>query len=265
MTKRERLKSVKSFLSKEISLVGVGGFILGFIGILFILPPGEKLLEKVIDIHLWASIAVGIGFSVFGIWFILVISRIYLKLTMKPEVFVTGNINSFEEYAIIQIENKEPVGLSNVHVELIRFRWTKSMWNDVKNLKGNIYFSDGFNNDRIVSGPPVFIKIAARSNTKACTDIFLEKNLRMKLNNRNDGTAINTYEFVFKVYGKFDDEDGRTELGLYRGVLQHKHNLSHDNHIHLDSFEWLEFKKTNPRQEIKLKKQREIDLGVPLT
>ena len=173
MTKRESLKLV----NKKIDDIGKKGFIglgVSLLSLIFALPKGESILDQEINIQIVASIISVVSFVYFLYWVYLEIRKIYFEKTMKFKVNITGE--SFgKNAAMIKIENKEPVKLQDVHIEMARFSWNKQVWNDIdKFTVGNRFFSSGFSVDRSVSKSPVFVKIAEGIKNPNITHILLD-------------------------------------------------------------------------------------------
>jgi hypothetical protein len=262
MTKREALKSIK----KNIESIGYKGYFglgISLLSFVFTLPEGERVFNRIINVQFVASLISIVSFLYFLYWVYLEIRKLYLEITMHPEVFIIGG--TFGEFsASIKIENKEPVRLEDVHIEMIRFSWDKQIWNDIDKFSvGDRFFSSGFSNDRAVSRSPVFIKIAEGVKGKNITRILLDNHARhMPLNKpTSEYSACGEYEMVLKVTGQFIDEVESVSLGEYRTILTHEQIRAHDNWAGQDVFTWKIFEKTDSKKETILKSEREKSLG----
>ena len=69
------------------------------------------------------------------------------------------------------------------------------------------------------------------------------------------------YEFVFRITGRFADENESIPFGDYRAVLIHEQIRKHGKWAGQDIFKWEIFEKTNEKQESILKLEREKTLG----
>lgn len=265
MTKRESLKYSRKFLGK-FSLGGFVGLIIAALSLIFSLPEGQTFMNLwTIDIQFIALITFILGTIVFLVWVVFFVRHIILELTTEPNVTITGKtlLNSPAE---IKIENNEPVNLSNAYIKLVRFRWNKSVWNDLKSLtelKSNNFFSKGLTEvNRTISRSPIFVQIAKGIETKNITKILLDNHSAyMPLKEKNDISASYEYEFVFEITGKFDDDDTSSLLGKYYGKLYHEQIQAHERVAKQDIFKWKEFYKTSDKQEQKIKKKAEKELG----
>ena len=127
------------------------------LSVIFDLPEKETLLGHVVNIQLLATIVSIIGFGVFGAWLFLRIYLFYPTKTMKYEVYITGDVSRI--IPEIKIENKEPVKIQDIYVEMIRFSWNKQVWNDINKFTvGDRFFSVGLSDDR-----SAFAKARART------------------------------------------------------------------------------------------------------
>ena len=206
MTKRESHKTVEKFVSTRFDVVAILGLIFAVLSVIFDLPEKETLLGHVVNIQLLATIVSIIGFGVFGAWLFLRIYLFYPTKTMKYEVYITGDVSRI--IPEIKIENKEPVKIQDIYVEMIRFSWNKQVWNDVNKFTvGDRFFSVGLSDDRSVARSPIYVKIAEPIGKFTC--ILLDNNVRhMPLDKRgSEFSKWARYEFVFRITGKFVDKE----------------------------------------------------------
>jgi hypothetical protein len=226
------------------------------------LPIGETLFDEKISVQLIASITLTISVLVLLYWLYLWGYAFYLKKTMKYEVYITGD--TARGVPEIKIENKESVKIKDIYVEMIRFSWTKSVWNSIDKFSvGDTFFSVGLSGDRSVAKSPVYIKIAEIVSIPNLTAILLDNNtLYMPLNKKiSEFSKQAKYEFVFRITGRFADREESESLGDYRGVLVHEQIQPHDEWKGQDIFKWEFFDKTNEKIESILKLEREKELG----
>jgi len=253
-TKRESLKTTKIKI-ENISKFGYISLGIGILALLFTLPIGETIFNYPMNIQLIASIVLVIIILFFLYWIWLLVYKFYLEKTMSLEIYVSGLVPFGGDWAEIKIENKEPVNLSEVYIELQRFSWTKTSWNDVDSLTSetsNNFFSNGLIEiSRKVSRQPIFVKIAKRGG-KNITEILLDNySAYLPLNPTTIPLAFNhEYEFVFDITGKFDDDDKSISLGKYYGKLIHEQIQPHGDFIEQNIFKWEEFYKTSDEKEI---------------
>jgi hypothetical protein len=238
---------------KTIENIGKKGLIalgLSFLSLLFTLPIGESLFGQEINIQLWASLASAFCFIYFLYWIYLEVRRFYLAKTMKYEVFITGDTARF--FPEIKIENKEPVKIQDIYIEMIRFSWSKSTWNDIDKFNvGDRFFSVGLPSDRSIARSPVYVKIAEAVKGSNLTCIFTDNHtLHMPLNKKlSEYSRSAEYEFVLRVTGKFEDTMESVSFGDYHAVLKHEQIQPHGEWAGQDLFTWTFFEKTGEQKE----------------
>jgi hypothetical protein len=266
-TKRTLLtESTKIF--KQLSIAGFLSLVIALITLMFTFPDGTRFNDKSINVYYSASVFMWLGFGGVFLYVIFVSRHIYLMISAKPDVRITGE-NAWGQSAEIKIENNEPVNLSDVYVKLTRFRWSSSHWNDVDSLTkmtSNNYFSNGLLEvNRTISRAPVFVKVAKGIISNKTTKLLLDKHSGyMPLHSVDEFTSSAEYEFVFEITGRFDDDEKSVILGKYRGILVHKQIRSHGKVAEQDFFVWIYFNETNEKKEASLKAEREKALGFSL-
>jgi hypothetical protein len=260
MTKRE--KSIQTEKRKDkFSPIGKFDSIVAFLSLVFTLPIGETLFGEEVPVQLIASITLTISVLILLYWLYLWGYALYLEKTMKFEVYISGDIS--RTVPEIKIENKEPVNIEDVHVEMIRFSWNKSVWNDIDKFTiGDRFFSIGLPENRRVSRSPVYVKIAEGIKNPNITHILLDNHTRhMPLDKQgSEFSKWAKYEFVFRIMGRFADKESSESFGDYRGVLLHEQIQPHGEWAGQDIFKWEFFDRTDEKVESVLKLEREKEL-----
>ena len=262
MTKREKYKSARENIIVRSGVVAFLALLFAILSVIFGLPERETILFWEIKVQLVATIVFIIGLGYFVTWACFVFRCVYLKRTITYEVFITGETLGGAS-ASIKIENKEPVKLQDVYIEMIRFSWNEQCWNDIKQFDvGDRFFSVGFSMDRAVLTSPVFIQVAEGIKINITRFLLDNQTNYMPLDKvGNEFSKWAKYEMVFRVTGRFIDENENVILGEYRTVLRHEQIQPHGNWAGQDVFKWEFFEKTNEKQESILKLEREKTLG----
>ena len=190
-------------------------------------------------------------------------------LKVRPKVEVTSN-SILGLQPSIKIYNFEPVKLSDVFIEVIRYKHSKFTWNDIESLtsqKNNNFISKGFeDNNRTIARTPVFIQIAQEIQADGFTEIlFDDYSAFIPLEIISDTTSSREFEMVFKITGQFEDEDKSNVLGFYYGLLVHNQIKATGNVARIDVFSWKKFEQTSIFKDKQLKTKREEELGFKIS
>lgn len=263
--KRLILNSGKSLISK-FSLAGLLGLIIQIIGLINPLPNDGIVLGESIKGSVLMNIMLIIGSVMVGLY---IIAWLFFHLC-KPKFDIKVEGRTFINSVQIEITNTDPVDLSHVQIDIVRFSNNKSLWNDIKPITqvlNNNCFSKGLEKaDGKISRKPVFIEIAQASEIDGLTEFFFDiESKYFPLENKIDGSAFQEYEIVLKFSGHFEDEKKSQEIGIYYGKLRHTQISAQGIYARKDDFHWLEFYETSLSKEKKMKKEREKLLGFSLS